>query len=227
MASRAVEVHRRARADARAGAQPEGLRGCGVQPEARRVAHHRRLEAHVVLRFDPLHRLQAVSPVASATCCATSAGSHGVTLSRVKVSRSSIHCCRRAGETVARLQGVTASGGASCRNRTLRRKEREHAASELPGPVLGGLPRPGPQPAYDVLSNHCRDPHSGGVGECLRETWQWSSGRQTTVVAAGAGGLLFFGPLLMVVFRQKYPRWWFDWNLELQRFITAAERSWR
>ena len=34
----------------------------------------------------------------------------------------------------------------------------------------------------------------------------------------GAGGLLFLGPLLMILFRQKYPRWWFDWNLELQRF---------
>ena len=33
-----------------------------------------------------------------------------------------------------------------------------------------------------------------------------------------AGGLLFLGPLLMIVFRQKYPRWWFDWNLQLSRF---------
>ncbi len=49
-------------------------------------------------------------------------------------------------------------------------------------------------------------------------SWQWTSGGRTAVVAAGAGGLLFFGPLLMIVFRQKYPRWWFDWNLELQRF---------
>ena len=40
--------------------------------------------------------------------------------------------------------------------------------------------------------------------------------------AAGAGGLLFFGPLLMILFRQKYPRWWFDWNLELQRFINRV-----
>ena len=24
--------------------------------------------------------------------------------------------------------------------------------------------------------------------------------------------------LLMILFRRKYPRWWFDWNLELQRF---------
>ncbi len=40
--------------------------------------------------------------------------------------------------------------------------------------------------------------------------------------AAGAGGLLFFGPLLMILFRRKYPRWWFDWNLELQRFINRV-----
>ena len=33
-----------------------------------------------------------------------------------------------------------------------------------------------------------------------------------------AGGFLFFGPLLMILFRQKYPRWWFDWNQELARF---------
>jgi hypothetical protein len=46
-----------------------------------------------------------------------------------------------------------------------------------------------------------------------------SSGREgATVVAAGAGGLLFLGPLLMILVRQKYPRWWFDWNRELLRF---------
>jgi hypothetical protein len=41
------------------------------------------------------------------------------------------------------------------------------------------------------------------------------------VVAALAGrqaGLLVIAPLLMVLFRQKYPRWWYDWNLELLRF---------
>jgi hypothetical protein len=53
-------------------------------------------------------------------------------------------------------------------------------------------------------------------------TWQWTHGEGSTAVAAGAGGLLFFGPLLMILFRQKYPRWWFDWNLELQRFSNRV-----
>jgi len=33
-----------------------------------------------------------------------------------------------------------------------------------------------------------------------------------------SGGVLFFAPLLMTLFGRRYPRWWFDWNLELQRF---------
>jgi hypothetical protein len=49
-------------------------------------------------------------------------------------------------------------------------------------------------------------------------TWEWTNHSGGRTAAAGAGGLLFFAPLLMILFRQKYPRWWFDWNLELQRF---------
>lgn len=56
------------------------------------------------------------------------------------------------------------------------------------------------------------------IGAVSGSTWDSSAGDQTTAVVAGAGGLLFLGPLLMILFRQKYPRWWFDWNLELQRF---------
>ena len=48
-------------------------------------------------------------------------------------------------------------------------------------------------------------------------SWE-SSYDNTRTTTVAAGGLLFFGPLLMILFRQKYPRWWFDWNLELQRF---------
>ena len=35
---------------------------------------------------------------------------------------------------------------------------------------------------------------------------------------AGTGGVATFALLLMILFRQKYPRWWFDWNLALTRF---------
>ena len=43
-----------------------------------------------------------------------------------------------------------------------------------------------------------------------------------TYIPALSGGVLFFAPLLMILFRRKYPRWWFDWNLELQRFINRV-----
>jgi hypothetical protein len=47
------------------------------------------------------------------------------------------------------------------------------------------------------------------------------SGESATIVVGGTG-LLFVPPLLMIVFRQKYPRWWFDWNLELLRFTNRV-----
>ncbi len=37
-----------------------------------------------------------------------------------------------------------------------------------------------------------------------------------------AGSLLFLAPLLMILFRRKYPRWWFDWNLALMRFSSRV-----
>ncbi|MDQ3661763.1 MAG: DUF4389 domain-containing protein [Actinomycetota bacterium] len=59
------------------------------------------------------------------------------------------------------------------------------------------------------------------LGTVSGEVWEWSYGNGKTAVAA-AGGLLFFGPLLMILFRQKYPRWWFDFNLQLTRFSTRV-----
>ncbi len=38
-------------------------------------------------------------------------------------------------------------------------------------------------------------------------TWLW-------------GGFVVLPTLLMIVFRQKYPRWWYDWNLAIARFAT-------
>jgi hypothetical protein len=45
---------------------------------------------------------------------------------------------------------------------------------------------------------------------------------RSSVVVTGAGGALTLAPLLMILFRRKYPRWWFDWNLELQRFTNRV-----
>ena len=49
----------------------------------------------------------------------------------------------------------------------------------------------------------------------------WSSDTGGSI-AVGAGGLLVLGPLLMLVFRGSYPQWWFDFNLELQRFTNRV-----
>jgi len=37
-----------------------------------------------------------------------------------------------------------------------------------------------------------------------------------------AGGLLFLPLVLMLLFRQKYPHWWFDWNVALTKFSTRV-----
>lgn len=37
-------------------------------------------------------------------------------------------------------------------------------------------------------------------------------------VDLAAGGFLFLPLVLMILFRKKYPGWWFDWNLALTRF---------
>ncbi|MBS1845269.1 MAG: DUF4389 domain-containing protein [Actinobacteria bacterium] len=53
-------------------------------------------------------------------------------------------------------------------------------------------------------------------------TSTWGESDQATTIAIGGTGLLFLPPLLMILFRQKYPRWWFDWNLELLRFTNRV-----
>ena len=39
---------------------------------------------------------------------------------------------------------------------------------------------------------------------------------------AGWAGILFAPVLVMILFRRKYPRWWFDFNLQLTRFATRV-----
>jgi len=37
-----------------------------------------------------------------------------------------------------------------------------------------------------------------------------------------AAGLVFLPLVLMLLFRQKYPKWWFDWNVALTKFSTRV-----
>ena len=55
------------------------------------------------------------------------------------------------------------------------------------------------------------------IGGYSSGEWNADTSNTTTVVVGGTG-LLFLPPLLMILFRQKYPRWWFDWNIQLLRF---------
>lgn len=41
------------------------------------------------------------------------------------------------------------------------------------------------------------------------------------IVISGVG-LLFLPALLLILFRGRYPRWWFDWNLQLLRFLNRV-----
>jgi len=45
---------------------------------------------------------------------------------------------------------------------------------------------------------------------------------ETVSSVATGGGLLFLPLVLMILFRQKYPRWWFEWNLQLLRFSNRV-----
>ena len=48
-------------------------------------------------------------------------------------------------------------------------------------------------------------------------TFQWEVD-EVAYEFVGAGGVVFLAIALMIVFQQKYPRWWFDWNVALTKF---------
>lgn len=45
---------------------------------------------------------------------------------------------------------------------------------------------------------------------------------QVTNTGGGIAGGLFLATMLMILFRERYPRWWFDFALELNRFATRV-----
>ena len=63
---------------------------------------------------------------------------------------------------------------------------------------------------------------SGGESTTVVVTRSGDVVSQATSWGSGIIGTLFFVTLLMILFRKRYPRWWFDFNLALHRFITRV-----
>ena len=63
-----------------------------------------------------------------------------------------------------------------------------------------------------------------GGGETYTVVTQSGETITTTVTDTGGGimGGLFLATVLMIVFRQRYPRWWFDFARELTRFSARV-----
>jgi Domain of unknown function (DUF4389) len=58
-------------------------------------------------------------------------------------------------------------------------------------------------------------------------TWGWGPGASEGLgglwrIVFATGTFLFLPTLLMILIRRKYPRWWFDWNLNMTRFSARV-----
>lgn len=54
------------------------------------------------------------------------------------------------------------------------------------------------------------------------ETVVSETGEELSRTGGGIGGGLFVATMLMIVFRERYPRWWFDFARELARFSSRV-----
>jgi hypothetical protein len=59
------------------------------------------------------------------------------------------------------------------------------------------------------------------LGLLLGGTYDTGADTRDAVVIGGSG-VIVLPTVLMLVFRHKYPRWWFDYNRELARFIARV-----
>lgn len=53
-------------------------------------------------------------------------------------------------------------------------------------------------------------------------SWTNEAGETVTQSGAGITGGLFVATALLIIFRQRYPRWWFDFALEFNRFSSRV-----
>jgi hypothetical protein len=56
--------------------------------------------------------------------------------------------------------------------------------------------------------------------------WDSSPNGGRWFYVGAAGGAVFLPVVAMLLFRKKYPRWWFNWNLEFTRFLNRIAVYW-
>jgi len=64
------------------------------------------------------------------------------------------------------------------------------------------------------------------LGLLVNATMRWGDRAQPSggwEFALGGAGFLVLPLVLMILFRKKYPKWWFDWNLALTKFSYRVE----
>jgi len=57
------------------------------------------------------------------------------------------------------------------------------------------------------------------LGLLVGTSYHWVFREAGRGLSWATAGFVVAPTLLMILFRRKYPRWWFDWNLNLNRFL--------
>ena len=87
----------------------------------------------------------------------------------------------------------------------------------IPIIIIAALVAPNASDATSQLPNElATDPNCRLCEEVAQGIQILRIGEMVEGIYIGAG--LYIAIALMILFRKKYPRWWFDWNLELSRF---------
>ena len=114
----------------------------------------------------------------------------------------------------------------------------QYAAAPPPAPPYPPGPPYAPEPPYPLTFDvDYPDRKLDRLSSFFRFIWIIPIGIIATLIGSGTisvegtevyswswavGGFLFVPLVLMILFRKKYPRWWFDWNLNLSRFLMRV-----
>ena len=126
-----------------------------------------------------------------------------------------------------------------------RRKGGRWSSGQIPPPPPGAVPPPSPGAGGPPVGGHnypltfsvdYPDRNLDRLSTALRIIWiipivilaatieggsyGANSGGRGAAYVGGGIGVLFIPVVLMLLFRKKYPRWWYDWNLQLSRFTN-------